>query len=221
MRASLALVAALAILAAGCGVGLMQSARTTPAGTFDVQLGAGYVHNDMVEERGRALGNFPLQLGTRYGISERVDVGAAMFMGLGALVDVKANLVGADQPLAVAVQGGLGGASGSDDGSVIHLPLRLLVSYDLWSRAVTPYAGAGLGLFWVFGYDNTPDDDGQPVARAGHGDGVFQGSVGVEIGSGRDRSYFLEYSFWRPILDDPGDGYAFADNHIFMAGTRW
>jgi hypothetical protein len=46
-------------------------------------------------------------------------------------------------------------------------------------------------------------------------------SVGLEIFGGGERSYFLEYNWWTPVLDDPGDRFAFADNHIFLAGLRF
>ncbi len=209
-------------LAAGCGAGLMQTARTTPQGTTEFKASAGYVYNFMVEERGNTPTNVPFQLGMRYGAGPRVDVGVSTFMGLGGLVDAKLNLIAGDSPLAVAVQGGLGlaGFPSDDDAAMVHVPVRAMISYDLDQRSVTPYAGLGLGMFWLFGYP-TSEGDGEPVDRAGHGDGVLLCSAGVELGGRRSRSYFLEYSYWRPVLDDQGDGYAFARNHMFLVGTRW
>lgn len=214
----------LAILAGGCGVGLMQTGRTTPKGTMDVQVAAGYAYNHMIEERGHSFTNFPLQLGLRYGLSDRLDLGLALFMGAGALADTKVNLMPADHPLALAVQAGFGAAYdiGGSQGTVLHLPLRAVVSWDFLGGELTPYAGVGFGLFWILGYnDNTPPSEETLADREGHGDGLLMLSAGLEIFGTGDRSYFIEYTWWKPILDDPGDRFAFAQNHFFMGGVRF
>lgn len=213
-----------AILAAGCGVGLMQTARTTPEGTLDVQVAAGYAYNHMVEERGNAFTNFPVQLGLRYGLSDRLDLGLGMFMGAGGLADAKVNLMPADHPLAAAVQAGFGAAYdiGGSQATVLHLPVRALVSRDFLGGELTPYAGVGFGLFWILGYNGDEQlPSGELADRAGHGDGLLMLSVGLEILGASDPCFFVEYTWWKPVLDDPGDRFAFAQNHFFLGGVRF
>ncbi|MBN2498390.1 MAG: hypothetical protein JXR96_27615 [Deltaproteobacteria bacterium] len=224
MRASASLAAGSVLLAllSGCGLGLMQTARTTPPGELDANVAAGYVYNQMIEERGHALTNFQLQLGLRYGVCEQLDLGASLFMGVGALLDAKYNFLPADLPLAAALQAGFGAARDIGSGAtVLHLPLRAVVSYDFLSGWLIPYAGLGLGLFWILGYGGEAHADGELVGRTGSGDGLIMLSAGLALFGGTACALYVEYSWWRPVLDDPGDRFAFADNHIFMAGVRF
>ena len=54
-----------------------------------------------------------------------------------------------------------------------------------------------------------------------HGDGVLTVTAGLELFSRSPTRLLVEYSYFRPVLDDPGDGFAFADNHVFQVGLRF
>jgi opacity protein-like surface antigen len=208
----------------GCGYALLQTARPVAEGELEVVVGAGVVYNDMVADRGLYPDNVPPQLALRYGVREDLDVGVALFMGGGGLVDGKLNLLPPAGRLALSVQAGfgaatnLGAATMPNTPTVLHLPLRLLGSWDLpW---VTPYAGAGYGFFWVFGYGN-PEAGVQYADRAGHGDGLLMLTGGVEFFPRAAVQLLLEYGYWTQIVDDPGDFHSFADNHLISAGLRF
>jgi len=86
---------------------------------------------------------------------------------------------------------------------------------------VTPYAGVSFGLYWIFGYGEVDESTPNLASREGHGDGVLALTVGLEFFSCKPVRMLLEYTYFKPVLDDPGDRYAFADNHIFQVGTRF
>lgn len=221
---SIALRAALALSAAavtGCGVGLLHAARTTPPGQLDVTLGGGYLRNAMVEERGHAVGNFPSQVGLRYGLDEQLDLGLSLFAGAGGQLDAKYNLLAPAGTVAASVLAGLGAAYDVGSGALLlHVPLRLLASVDLFDDELTPYGGAGYGFFWVFGYGE-PTPGVRYAARAGHGDGLLMLTGGVQLWSRAPVSLLVEYSLLEPIVDDPGDFYAFSRNHLLVGGVRF
>ncbi len=208
----------------GCGYGLMQTARPVPAGEVEVILGGGLVYNDMVPDRGVAFDNGLAHVALRYGLTEGVDLGAKLFMGLGALVDGKVNLAPPGAPVAISVQLGLGGAAATDSRGdhlnvvVVHSPVRLLASWEL--GPVTPYAGVGYGFFWIFGYGD-PEPDVRYAARGGYGDGLLMAHAGVELFSDAAVSILIEYGYWTQVVDDPGDFFSFEDNHIVSAGVRF
>jgi hypothetical protein len=202
----------------GCGLGLLQTARTTPKGSYEISAGLGYLHNELVPDRGMSLSNLPVQLGVRRGLRDDLDVGVQLFFGAGVLVDAKYNLMPPASRLALSLSGGVGGGYNLGGGGVIHVPLRLLASYDLWHARIRPYAAAGYGTFWVLGYGE-PEPSVRYAARKGHGDGVLALTAGVSLGT--QPTWAVEYSFWTQVLDDPGDFYSFVDNHILLAGVRW
>jgi hypothetical protein len=178
----------------GCGLGMLQTAKTTPKGDLDFSLAIGYLHNEMTDVRGFAFTNVPLHLGLRYGLTDNLDLGAALFMGLGLMTDVKYNFLPPGNPLGISLQGGL--AAAYDEmalATTIHLPARALVSYEIADGALTPYAGFSFGLYWIFGYgDNDQPDPGTNLAsREGHGDGVIAASLGLEFFSRSCPGYFL------------------------------
>jgi len=92
-RCTIALFIAAGALLSGCGLGMLQTAKTTPAGELDFSLAAGYLHNEMIEIRDVGLGNLPVNFGVRYGATDHLDVGATVFMGLGVMPDVKYNFL--------------------------------------------------------------------------------------------------------------------------------
>lgn len=219
-RTALILVAV--ALFSGCGVGMLQTARTTPEGELDFFLAAGYMHNEMIEVRGFGLSNLPVNFGARYGVSDHLDIGATVFMGAGLLPDVKYNFLPPDCPLALSLQAGFGAAHDVFAGaSVLHLPFRALVSYETAGGAITPYAGVSFGLYWIFDYGEVDESTPNLAPREGHGDGVLTVTAGLEFFSQSPTRLLLEYTYFRPVLNDPGDRFAFADNHIFQAGLRF
>jgi hypothetical protein len=202
-----------------CGFGLLQTARTTPKGGYDITAGLGYVHNELVGERGVSLSNLPLQVGVRRGLRDNLDAGLQLFMGAGLLFDAKYNFMPVGHPLAVSVSGGIGAGYNFDGGEVVHVPLRLLASYDLWSARVCPYVGVGYGTFWVLDYGK-PETGVRYAARKGHGDGILALTLGTTLGR-PPFGVVIEYNYWTQVLDDPGDFYSFVDNHILLAGVRF
>lgn len=215
MRA--ALLAALLAGTTGCGVALMQTARPVPHGKVDVTVGSGFLYNDMIPDRGVAPENLPQHFGVRYGAGERWDLGGALYLGSGALLDAKVDLLPAERPTALSLYGGLGGALSWDladgpSGGLVHVPVRVLASHTLPGGRLTPYGGLGWGACWVLGY--------APEARhTWHGDGILLGNAGVQIGRAEAPvRVLLEYDLLQPVLDDQGDGHAFATNHAAMLG---
>ena len=216
--------AVLLLAAAGCttGLGQLQTARTLPPGEVRQSVSAGLDWNFMMESRGPLPGNVLLQYGTRFGVAEHVDMGVKLFFGLGALVDAKLQVI--DRPrLAISLLGGAGGAYDvSSGGEVLHVPLLLLASYRV-ARRFTPYAGAGYGAFWIFNYRGTSylPPGSTPAPRAWHGDGLMMLHIGFEIGAIGRSALLLEYGYLRPIVDDPGDHYDFATNHLVLGGIQF
>ncbi len=218
----IALVFSAGALLSGCGLGLLQTARTTPAGELDFSLAAGYLHNHMIEIRDLGISNIPIGLGVRYGAGDHLDVGATVFMGLGLMPDVKYNFLPPDCPLALSLLAGFGAAYDEFAGATtLHLPFRALVSYETGGGAVTPYAGVSFGLYWIFGYGQAEEKTPDLAPREGHGDGVLSLTAGLEFFSRNPVRLLVEYTYFKPVLDDPGDRYAFAENHIFLLGTRF
>jgi hypothetical protein len=221
---------ALAFLAvAGCtsGLGQLQTARTLPPGEFRQSVSTGLDRNFMVDTRGTMPGNLVLQYGARLGVSDNVDMGVKMFFGLGALVDAKVQIINRER-LALSLLGGAGAAYDiSSGGTVLHAPVLMLASYRV-ADGFTPYAGAGYGAFWIFNYgsEGSVPPGSTPAPRAWHGDGLMMLHIGFELGlfrrANRLRSaLLLEYGYLRPIVDDPGDHYDLAANHLFLAGIQF
>jgi len=220
-RWATAMLLSAGVLSSGCGLGMLQTAKTTPAGELDFCLAAGYLHNHMIEIRNFGLSNIPVGLGVRYGINDHLDAGATVFMGLGLMPDVKYNFLPTDCPLALSLQAGFGAAYDEFAGAAtLHLPFRALVSYEAFEW-LTPYAGVSFGLYWIFGYSDADENTSNLAPREGHGDGVLSFTAGLEFFSRNPVRLLVEYTYFDPVLDDPGDRYAFAENHIFLLGTRF
>lgn len=209
-RGARALAAAIAVLGAGCGMTHLQTARTVAPGTTTVTLGASLVDTS---DRGTTVAGFPivpLEVMVRHGLSERVDFGVRTFVGLGLLADAKWNLLPADRAAALSLSAGIGAAS--DGGFVGHVPVTLTASRAL-APWLTPYLAIGYGAYWIFG--RAPPDPTQSYApRTWTGDGLLMLHAGVELARASGRALLLEYTYARPVVDDPGDFYGFGTNQF-------
>jgi hypothetical protein len=211
---------ALALAAfSGCGgTALMQTARTLPRGEVGVELGASVLYNAMVEERGFALSNLPQRVGMRFGLTDRLELGARSFLGLGLLAGAKYNLLPADSRFALSLMASAGGGTWLDQ-SALHVPVDAIASVDLgpW----TPYGSVGFGAWWFFVPEASRAPGSRLAERTGTGDGVVGLRLGSELRVGQRVALLLEYGYSRPMLDDPGDSFALATNHQVTAGVRF
>jgi hypothetical protein len=213
-RRAVPLVVGLAV-AAGCGVTRLQTARTVPRGETRTTLAASLVHTS---DRGFTVQGIPIasvDIMVRHGATDQVDWGVRTFLGLGLLADCKWNLLPAAGATALAVSAGLGGAADAA-GPVAHVPLTVTASRALlpW---LTPYAAVGYGSYWIFG--RAPADPGRTyAARTWTGDGLAMVHLGLELARASGRALLLEYTYARPVVDDPGDFYGFGTNHFFSIG---
>jgi hypothetical protein len=204
------------VLASGCGVTRLQSARTTPRGLTRTTIGPSLVH---LGDRGfyvEGVPAVPLDIMVRHGATDRIDWGVRSFFGLGLLGDMKWNLLDPARATALSVSGGLGAAY--DAGTVIHLPLTVSASHSVrpW---FTPYAAVGYGTYWIFGYGD-PQPGVSYAGRSWTGDGLLMLHAGIELARATGRAFFLEYSVGLPVVSDPGDFYGFATNQFISIAFR-
>lgn len=211
----------------GCGYGQFQTARTTPPGEADITIAQQYVHNENVKERGGVdFSNFPSQVDVRVGLGEQVDLGAKLFFVTGLLADVKVNLIANSNDFALSPHGGIGLAYvdpmlDESTALIVHLPLGLIVSYRFFD-ALSPYLGLDYGFYWIFDRElDYRDPDKDYAERAGYGDGVARLSAGVEWEVSKGFALLVEYDLLAPLVDDPGDNFAFVTNHIAGVGVRF
>jgi hypothetical protein len=210
-------VAAGAALAAGCGMTHLQTARTAAPGTTVVTLGGSLIHTS---DRGSTIDGVPigaLDIMVRHGLTERLDFGVRSFFGLGLLADAKWGLLRPDRATALSLSAGVGAArdagTGGDASFVAHVPVTLTASRALlpW---LTPYLAVGYGAYWIFG--RSPPDPSQSYApRTWTGDGLLMIHAGIELARASGRAVMFEYTYARPVVDDPGDFYGFATNQFF------
>jgi hypothetical protein len=204
--------------AAGCGLTDLQTARTTPRGVTTTTVAAGVLIND--EDRlTRGVSGVPVDVMVRHGATDRLDWGVRLFLGLGALGDVKWNLLDPTRRTAVAISGGLGAGwtpTATTSAEIVHVPVTVSASRAFlpW---LTPYAAVEYGAFWVFNY-GTPNPNLQYAARTWTGDGVLSFHVGLELAGASGRAFLVEYAYARPVVDDPGDFYKFAVNQFISIG---
>lgn len=218
------------LIAAGCGFGQLQTARTTPAGMTQTTVGTTFVSSGFVNGREppsvdpQVLLPFvfvPLHLEVRHGLTDNVDVGGRLTFGIGATVDVKVNLLPARLPLAIAVSAGVGAAVGLDEQGiyVLHVPVMLSASYEV-AGWLTPYAGAAYRGIWMWGSDDPTKPDYNYTAPTGRGEGLLTPIGGIAIGRVGDRALLIEYGRLVTLWHDPGHGYTFVPAHIFSIAFR-
>jgi len=217
-RGRVGLCCVLVAAGAGCGLTRLQTARTVPRGQTQTTVAASLVHTS-----DRGFGDFlpltSLDLMVRHGATDRVDWGVRLFFGGGALGDVKWNLLAPERRTAVSLSAGLGAAytgSGAGEssatsqpsGGTVHVPVTISASHAVqpW---LTPYAAVGYGAFWIIGY-GTRDPAQSYAPRSGTGDGLLSLHAGVELARASGRAVLLEYTYARPVVNDPGDSFAFA-----------
>lgn len=219
MRAS-RLLAWVPVATAACGYGTFQTAKTVAPGHTTLAAGASYVsnRNDSVEGHG-GLDALAAELGPlRLGLTDHLDVGASMYLGLGARVDAKYNLLPRRARLAIAPRLGVGAARQSS-WSFLMAMSGLLASYDV-APWVTPYAGLTYADHWISPETaaKTTLPNTRMAARRGYGDGLLMPVAGVRLGSEDSASFHVEYTRYVPMQNDPGDQYAFIPSNVVVAG---
>jgi hypothetical protein len=214
---------------AGCGYGQFQTARTTPPGEVHVTAAQLYVYNENTSQRADEsipLFSFPQELDLRVGLSDQMDLGAKLFLLWGILADTKVNLMPNRNDFALAIHGGLGAAlvdpfAEEETASVVHLPLGVIASYRFF-RQLSPYLSLDYGFYWIFERELEYRDPKKVYAkRRGYGDGVGRITAGLEWELGKRLAFLLEYDLLVPLIDDPGDNFAFVTNHIVGIGVRF
>lgn len=223
------LLAATLALVGGCGYGHLQTARPTPKGALDVAVGQGFLYNKTVQLRadeeggsGVAIANVPFMVGTRVGLTDRLDLGLRLFLVAGAMVDTKVNVLSPQSRWAMSFSLGFGAAKdlGDKDGALVHIPIGLHLSYD-FKCGLTPYAAVGYSFYWIYGRDAEPIAGAQYLDRAGHGDHLVTATFGLQLKLNRIAALLVEYNLWQPVVDDPGDFFSFERSHIALVGVRF
>ena len=205
-------------LLAGCGMTSLQTARTVPRGETQTTVAVSYLRNDQPD----ILPYLPIDVMVRHGATDRIDWGVRLFLGAGVLGDVKWNLLPCGRRTALAVSVGAGGAvdpAGSQRGSeIVHVPVAATISHAV-TAWFTPYASVGYGAYWIFNYGDR-DPSTTYAARTWTGDGLLMAHLGIELSRASGRALLLEYTYARPVVDDPGDLFSFTTNHFFSIGFR-
>jgi hypothetical protein len=88
------------------------------------------------------------------------------------------------------------------------------------------HVGLGYGFYWIFdrslSFDPREENPGsRPAERVGYGDGVLRLTVGLEWMLNARLGFLVEYSYLAAVVDDPGDNFAFVDNHLAGLGLRF
>ena len=100
-------------------------------------------------------------------------------------------------------------------------PIGLISSYRFLGQ-LSPYLGFDYGFYWIFGRELKYRDPKKIYAkRAGYGDGVGRLTAGIEWEASKGLALLFEYDLILPLIDDPGDNFAFITNHIIGLGMRF
>jgi hypothetical protein len=158
----------------------------------------------------------------RHGVNPRMDFGVRLFFALGAVADVKWNLLDPTRRTAVAISAGFGAAADPEASerttTILHAPVTVTVSRDL-SPWLAAYGAVGYGTFWILGRGYRDPTMLYPD-RTVTGDGLVNLHAGVELSTSTGRAVMFEYGYLRPVVNDPGDFYSFAANHLFSIAFR-
>jgi hypothetical protein len=78
------------------------------------------------------------------------------------------------------------------------------------------------GFYWIFGRELEYRDPKKVYAeRGGYGDGVARITAGLEWELSQRFGLLVEYDLLIPLIDDPGDNFAFVTNHMAGIGVRF
>ena len=128
--ARIGIIAVMAALLGGCGLGVLQTARPVARGVVEATAGTGVMANDVIKARNNQdYGWSFVEIGTRMGLTDNLDIGGKLQFFPGGLLDLRYNFLDKRSPLALSMRGGFGGSAGSN-GMAIHVPLALGISYD-------------------------------------------------------------------------------------------
>lgn len=206
-----------ALLTCGCSFGMFQTAHTQAPGSVSITPGAAQVFNRIDDQGGRSTAtNLGAQLGGRVGLGKRVDLGLASFLGYGAKVDVKVNLLDPRQRLALAPRLGAGYRWARNVGM---LEGGAITSYR-FANQFEPYVGVTYANHWI--EPEPPSGPALPnlAPRRGTGDGLLQLTLGLELRLSENVALLGEYGHWFPLNNDPGDFYAFIPTNIAGLALR-
>jgi hypothetical protein len=219
-RGTHAILALVASSTTACSYGLFQTAHTQPPGTVSATFGVTTVSNEIAEESGRnAFTNLGFEPSARVGLGRQLDVGVGGFFLSGGRADVKYDLLGPDEPLAIAPRFGVGYQVNY---AIFMAEIGVLESYRV-TRWFEPYGGLTLADHWIGDYD-APDSPpaGKTFAdRTYSGDGLLKANLGVAFMPSSAVTLMLEYGHWFFLFDDPGDFYSFLPTDIFGAAIRF
>jgi hypothetical protein len=201
----------------GCGLGMLQTAKTLPKGILEFGAGTGGVANDAIEERfdHKATWSF-VELYSRMGITDHLEFEGKLQFFPGAQIALKYNFLKQTSPLALSLQAGVGG-SFSQMGPAVHVPVAASISYDF--PVVTPYAHAGWMLLWNFGLQKNLDVD--YVAPTGNGDGILRATGGLCFKVHKWVRLYAEYNYWRTMVNDLGNQFRLPDTHVGLIGASF
>lgn len=96
----------------------------------------------------------------------------------------------------------------------------LAASYD-FRCGLTPYVHLGYEMHWIFGRAPRDTAGVDYVERKGCGDHLLTVRAGLQYRFNRYVSLLAEYGYWRPVVDDPGDGFSYLQNHIVLVGVAF
>lgn len=134
----LALLAAVLFICSSCATSTLQTAKTTPKGKLDMMIGGTF----MTE------GVFTPEIGFKYGVSERVDLGLRLF-SLGFMGEVKLGIIQNQIGFNLAVLGGFGYSTFN----FYSYEVGAIVSID--TEGIAPYASVKIRRF---GFNGEGDD---------------------------------------------------------------
>jgi hypothetical protein len=212
------LVGCAGLLAGGClsSHGLLQTAHTEPPHQVRINAGAAGVFNENSDAQGRGIETSTTpEPSLRVGLTEFMDAGLSPWLGTGASLDAKVNLLPNLDRAALAPRLAAGYAFG--DRSTFGLELGVIGSYRL-ADDLEPYAGVHFANHWFStqnGEDSVALAPNQIYAQSrGYGDGLLKLAFGLDVHVTRGFHLMLEYAHWFPANNDQGDGYRFVSNDI-------
>lgn len=207
---------------------LLQTAHTQPAGQWRIKAGVAGVFNAIDGSGGRSLAtNVTPEPNLRVGLSDSMDVGLAPWLGNGAGLDAKVNLLDPRSRAALAprlMAGYALGSSATNAEGTYGVEAGLIASYRLHDR-FEPYAALSFANHWFMSKNIDSSKQLSPnqyfAPRRGYGDGLVKAAVGVDIRFASEWHYLVEYAHWFPAQNDVGDGYTLLSNDILALSLAY